>query len=71
MHSLSAELLVQILASCTTFSDLASLVLSCKHFHSLWTSHAPVIIWGVGHNCVSAFRYALMAVGVTPPWIYY
>ncbi|KLU88873.1 hypothetical protein MAPG_07854 [Magnaporthiopsis poae ATCC 64411] len=65
MHSLSAELLVQILASCTTFSDLASLILSCKHVHSLWTCHAPAVIWGVGHNCVPAFRYALMAVRAT------
>ncbi|KAH8895966.1 hypothetical protein GQ53DRAFT_854268 [Thozetella sp. PMI_491] len=55
------EVTINILISCPGFSDVVSLIGTCRQLHSVWLSNSQTIIWALAQTCIPAFDHALMA----------
>jgi hypothetical protein len=62
LDSSPTEVIVRILESCEDFSQVLSLITTCKHLHSIWLTNPGTIIWKVGKRNILCFDDALMAV---------
>lgn len=66
IHSLSPELLCQVLASCDSFQQVVSLSTTCKRFYAIWTTNSSAILPYVAPRCIPGFDEALVAVSSDP-----
>ena len=56
------DVLIEILGSCKSFTDLLAMIVTCRRFYAVWRRFTPLIIWHVGQTAIPAFRGALLAV---------
>ncbi|KAL4911846.1 hypothetical protein BDW62DRAFT_216886 [Aspergillus aurantiobrunneus] len=65
LTTLPEELIALVLRSCDSFSQLHSLIRTCKTLHAVWEANQRIILWHVGQAAIPGFGDALIASRAT------
>ncbi|PLN83321.1 hypothetical protein BDW42DRAFT_165179 [Aspergillus taichungensis] len=63
--SLPQEVVALLLQNCDSFSQLRSLILTCKWIHVAWEVNKPAILWHVGRAQIPGWSDAIIAIRAT------